>query len=290
MSALPDFDALWNYQDPSGTEAAFRAILDQSDIALSPAYRAELLTQVARTHSLRGQMDQAHELLAQVATILTTDDPALRCARVRYLLELGRTLNSAGDREASRPLFLEAWHRATELEAEFHAVDALHMLAIVSAPTDQVTWALRALEIARRAQDPRARRWEGPLTNNLAWSYHDRGEFAKALTAFESAYAFWLETGREQPIRVARWSVARALRSLGRAAEALAIQQELLAAGDATGFVHEELGECLLALGRDQEAVPHFARAAEALGQDPGFLRREPDRVDRLRRLGGVSG
>ena len=48
----------------------------------------------------------------------------------------------------------------------------------------------------------------------------------------------------------------------------------------------EELGECLLALGRADDARPFFARAAERLGADAWLAAHEPDRLDRLRRLG----
>ena len=54
--------------------------------------------------------------------------------------------------------------------------------------------------------------------------------------------------------RIARWSVACRLRSLGRTEEALAGQQtlaaELEAIGETDEYVTEEIAECLRALGR----------------------------------------
>jgi hypothetical protein len=89
---------------------------------------------------------------------------------------------------------------------------------------------------------------------------------------------------------VERWCVARCLRSLGRAEEALAAQRALLAeveaAGGDPGFEHEEVAECLLALGRGEEARPHFRSAHERLSKDPRLPRDEPARIERLRRLG----
>ena len=53
---------------------------------------------------------------------------------------------------------------------------------------------------------------------------------------------------------IARWCVARCLRSLGRTAEALAEQRalaaELEAVGETDEHVTEEIGECLRELGR----------------------------------------
>ena len=107
-----------------------------------------------------------------------------------------------------------------------------------------------------------------------------------ALAFFEDAIAFRKEQGKADEIRVAEWCFARTLRSLGRHDEALAIQQRLEAEGTEDGFVSEELGELLLLLGRKGAARPKFARAYELLSKDPWLQRDEPDRLDRLRRLG----
>ena len=79
--------------------------------------------------------------------------------------------------------------------------------------------------------------------------------------------------------------------ALGRPAEALAIPDRLAvgtaAAGEpAGGYGAEEAAECLLALGREDEARPRFARAAELLGADAWLVEHEADRIARLRRLG----
>jgi tetratricopeptide (TPR) repeat protein len=106
-----------------------------------------------------------------------------------------------------------------------------------------------------------------------------------ALAFFEDAIAFRKAQGQADEIRVAEWCFARALRSLGRLEEALAIQQRLDAEGTEDGFVSEELGELLVLLGRKTEARPKFARAHELLSKDLGLQRDERDRLDRLRRL-----
>ena len=60
------------------------------------------------------------------------------------------------------------------------------------------------------------------------------------------------------------------------------------AAGEQDGYVEEELGECLLALGRESQARPHFAAAYGLLRSDIWLARDEPARLARLRDLGGV--
>jgi tetratricopeptide (TPR) repeat protein len=80
------------------------------------------------------------------------------------------------------------------------------------------------------------------------------------------------------------------LRALGRIEEALAMQQALFAeyqqSLEEDGYVSEELGECLLALGRPAEARPHFQYAYALLSQDLWLPESEPDRLARLQQLG----
>ncbi|HVU10165.1 MAG TPA: hypothetical protein VHD90_02760, partial [Phototrophicaceae bacterium] len=92
--------------------------------------------------------------------------------------------------------------------------------------------------------------------------------------------------GNAKLIRIARWTVGRTLRALGRIDEALAIQRQLAEIGGDDGYVDEELGECLLALGRNQEAKPHFAIAYAKLSSDAWLVAHEADRLERMRRLG----
>src|SRR5690554_4109825 len=112
-TGLADIDELWDFADPAESERTFRAALTAADTAGDDDYRLQLFTQIARTHSLRRQFDQAHELLDSVEKELTD---ATQMARVRYLLERGRTFNSAGDKATARGHFIEAWERARTID------------------------------------------------------------------------------------------------------------------------------------------------------------------------------
>ncbi len=59
---------------------------------------------------------------------------------------------------------------------------------------------------------------------------------------------------------------------------------------DEDGYVSEELGECLLALGRSAEARAHFQRAYARLSQDIWLAANEPARLARLHRFGSGKG
>ena len=278
-----DIDAYWEYADPAASEDRFRGLLEQAQAD----ERLEVQTQIARTYSLRRDFAQAHRLLDEVERQLATAGAA---PRVRYLLERGRTFNSAGDKERAKPLFVEAWQIASANGLDGLAVDAAHMVPIVVAGAEGAEWTRRGVELARRSHDAKARALLPALLNNHAWNLHDEGRHAEALPVFREAEAAWLATGKQPQGRIARWSVARCLRSLGRFEEALAIQrsleQEWAAAGQADGYVFEEMAELLDATGKPDQAKPYFQRAADELGKDAWFVENEPRRLARLRERG----
>lgn len=289
-TTLHDFDTLWDYDAPDSTEAAFRAILPAARASGRRDYLAQLLTQIARCEGLQMKFDAASKTLHEAETLITKE---MHVARVRLLLERGRVLNSSKQREAAIPLFESAWDLAREAGADGYAVDAAHMLGIVEAGDSSMAWNRKAMAHAEQSSDPKARKWLGSLYNNLGWTYHDRKDYGTALDLFQKALAVRKEAGDRGPILVAEWCVARALRSLNRTEEALAMQRALLeqhrAAGTKDGFVQEEIAECLLALDRTEEARPHFSAAHELLTEDAWLQRDEPERLERLRRLGGVA-
>src|SRR5439155_16688304 len=90
---------------------------------------------------------------------------------------------------------------------------------------------------------------------------------------------------------MARWAVARCLRSLGRLGEALSRQRALLKQDkdekSPDGYVYEEIGECLTAQQKPAEAAPWFRKAYDALSQDPWLTRDQPARIARLLTLAG---
>ena len=285
--AMPPLDDLWDYDDPAGSEARFRAAIEAAEADADPSAADEARTQLARALGLQGRFDDGRAILDRVDAEHPTDDRI----RVRARLERGRLRRSSGDVAGSVAPFEGAWELARTLGEDGLAVDAAHMLALVGAPPGEAIWHERALELADTSPLPAARRWRGSLWNNIGWARFDAGDLDGALAAFETALAARREQGQPKETRVAEWCVARCIRALGRPAEALAIQERLTAetaaAGEPeSGFQAEEIGECLLELGRSEEARPHLARAAELLGADSWLAEHEPDRIARLRRLG----
>lgn len=276
-----DIDTFWEYSDPALSEKRFRNALNstQGDV------RLELLTQIARTYSLRRQFDAAHQVLDEVEKELGN---AGARPQVRYLLERGRIFNSSGEKEKARSFFIEAWEKAQVAHLEGLAVDAAHMVAITYAGSSEaIDWNQRGLAIGRTSNDPKAAALIPAMLNNSAWDLHEIGRYQEALALFEEAQAAWIALGKPQQIRIAKWSVGRCLRSLKRYEEALAIQQfleaEFAAEETADGYVFEEIAENYAALGKHETARSYFRKAFDELSKDEWFVKNEANRLATLK-------
>jgi tetratricopeptide (TPR) repeat protein len=166
-------------------------------------------------------------------------------------------------------------------------------MAFVTPPPEQHQWNLKALALTERTPDLRARKWLIALYNNIGWTYHDEKDYTAALAMFEKALAAAEARGAPAPIRIAKRTIARCLRSHERYDEALSRQialRDAAAEGGADdGFVFEEIGENLLALRRNAEARVSFARAHALLKDDQYLQANEAARLERLRRLGDAQ-
>lgn len=285
MSA--SIDAQWNYADPAASEARFRARLAAA--AQGSREALELETQIARAQGLQREFEVAHRTLDGVEAKLAS---AAARVRVRYLLERGRVYNSAGAPERAVPLFVEASNTALaddEPDAEFYRIDALHMLGIAAPASERMSWNQQALRVAERAKDPRAREWRASLLNNLGWVVFDRGDPSTALAYWQRALDLRVKSGEVDRVRIAKWTVGRGLRAVGRLDEAEAVQLalagELDRAGKPDGFVFEELAEIALAKHDPGAASKWAARAYPLLVADAGFAASEPARLERLKAL-----
>jgi tetratricopeptide (TPR) repeat protein len=290
-SHLPMIDSLWDYDDPSGTRAKFEEILPAAKRSGDRSYYLQLQTQIARTYGLDNEFGKAHTLLDTVEQSLA-DAPGI--ATVRYLLERGRAFRSGGDPAKAESLFVQAFETGKLIGADFCAIDAAHMVALaVASPEDKLKWNLIGVGLAEKSSDPRARGWLGSLCNNIGWDCHDQAKYDQALDMFDKALAFRIEQGKPKDIGIAKWCVARALRSLERYDEALKIQVELKDEYDSTGqqdgYVHEELGELYLVLGKLEESEKAFAAACAELSRDDWFVKNESARLQRIKTLGKIA-
>lgn len=268
-------DALWDFSNPAASHKKFEAALTKS-----PESANELRTQICRSLGLQRKFDEGWAVLAKIPA---NHDPIVE---VRIQLESGRLKNSSGEKQAARPYFDKAFELAVEGKFDFYAVDAAHMLGIVTTGNESLDWTEKAIQMATASKDDRTQNWNGSLLNNLAWTYHDMGEFDKTLTKFQAALEFRQKQEDADRTRIAKWSVARCLRSLKRYEEALQIQREL-EKGPNDGYVWEEIAELLLATNKMHEAKPYFQKAYDALIQDQWLRENEKERLSRMDNLAG---
>jgi tetratricopeptide (TPR) repeat protein len=285
---LPDFDSLWNYNDPKQTEVVFREILKNTDEIAEPIYVAALQTQIARTLGLQQKFTEAHALMDSVQK-KAIDDPTIR---VRYLLEKGRLFNSENRLEEAIPLFQVAFQFSITYNLDYYAIDAAHMIAytLIDFPEKKISWEEKALQMVLETTDVKAKKWEGSLYNNIGWSYFDLKNYPKAIQYFESSLAFENAKKNEESARIARWSIAKCYRMMGETDKALTLFKTLEAEITAQklepdGYVFEEIGECLLAKSQNNDAKPYFKKAFEILSKDIWLQKNESDRLNRLQSL-----
>lgn len=285
---LPDFDKLWDYNNPAETEKKFKEILPQAEESKDKSYLIELLTQVARTEGLQMKFDDAHKTLDRAMKLIKADH--IR-PRIRYMLERGRVYNSSKVYDKAKELFLAAYQQAVKYNEDNLTVDAAHMMGIVEKAEESLKWNEVAMKHAEYSKDENAKKWLGSLYNNTGWTYHDMGDYNKALELFERNVIWHSERNTKQGLSIAKWCAARTLRSLGRTEEALDKQIELSAFNNELGlgedgYNSEEIAECLLALNRGDEAKHYFRKAFELLSKDIWLQENEKERLEKLKKLG----
>lgn len=281
---MTQYDKLWNYNDPAGTEIKFQEALKNMPVE-DISTQLQLLTQIARTQGLQRKFEEAHNTLNEVELNLSEEKEIVH---IRYFLERGRVFNSSGNKQKAEVCFRLSLDVASLLKEDFYAVDALHMLAIVSAPDESIKWNEQAILFTEESKQERAKNWLGSLYNNLGWSYFDKSEFEKALSVFLRALKWRKDKAQIRETFLAKWCVARTLRALNKIDDAIKIQLALFeesANGDMQdGYVYEELAELYL-LKNDPVSKMYFQFAYTELSKDERLVKNEAERIKRLRQL-----
>jgi tetratricopeptide (TPR) repeat protein len=287
-SVLDEIDSLWDYSNPSGSERTFQRVLDASD-GKNAEFQAQILTQIARCQILQRRMDDGHATLDQAARLLSDETPI---AHIRYWLERGRAWNDSGRFADAAAAFVEAFQRAQAVNSDLLCVDAAHMLGVIPPYDTAVIWNQRAIAIAQRSADSRARNWIGTLFMNLGVNHQHLRQYPEAEAAFVSSLTTFEQTGNSARVRVAKLCLSKNLRLSGELGKALSMSSTLLleiqSENEPPGYAFEELAESLLAMGRSEESAPMFAQAYDALSAYPWFPPNENERLVRMRRLGGM--
>src|SRR5438132_5534493 len=288
MGMVGDLDSLWDYEHPGPTEKKFRELLPAALDSLDISYLAELLTQIARAEAIQKKFSEAQKTLDRVERALPRADQRVS---VRYALERGRVLSLSGKPLEAQPRLREAFNLALMLKMDLLAIDAARMIAIAE-PEKALEWNMKALDLAEKSTDARANKAKGPLYSSIGWNHFERREYQEALFMFQKALQFTDQLGDPLKTRTAKWPVAKVLRVIEHTEEALDMQRKLFeeyhGEGKRNGYVYEEIAECLLVLGQEQEAHEWFAAAYAELSKDPRTTR-DQKRLSRLHELGQVG-
>lgn len=265
--------SLWDFNDKAASETRFREALK----TLSADDALEVETQIARTFSLRRDFDTAHRLLDDVEKRMTPSSrPALR---VRYLLERGRTFNSAKQFDTAKPLFQQAYDIAIKEPALIGlAIDAAHMFGFSKDADEAFRWTEIGMKLALSSEHPDAVGWRPGLANNLGSTERERGNLDASMKHFRVALKAHLARSKPLQIRIAYWQVANVHRLQGRIDEALAIQLRIEKEADEAKspdvYIYSELAELFAAQGvtRDVEKAKHYAGLALGLAEKDAWM------------------
>jgi tetratricopeptide (TPR) repeat protein len=284
---LPEINSLWNYSDPAGTEEKFKAILPQAEQFGDKDYLVQLITQIARTQGLQMKFDEAHKTLDKALKMLDSDTSL---GEVRYMLERGRVYNSSKHPDEARKFFIEAYQKASERGFDAYAVDAAHMMGIVEKGDDSLKWNEVAIRDAENSKDEKTKNWLGSLYNNTAWTYFDMKNVDKAMELHQKNVEWHSAKGSVKEHLIAKWSVARVLREMGKYQEALDSQMKLMEETEGKklkedGYGYEEIAENLFLLGKTDESKLYFKKAYDLLSKDIWLTEYEKDRLERLNKM-----
>lgn len=222
-SDLENFDNYWSLGDPTLVEAKFLELLPQAEALKDKSIYLQLLSQVALAQAVQQKFGEAHATLDKAESLLTPD---YKLAHVRILLERGRTYQQANQLDKAKVFFEKSYNLSSQEGFDAHTVNAAHMIAIIEDSVDQkIKWNLIGLQLAEKSKEGST--WLGSLYNNLGRNYMEAKNYAKALHYFEKDLEFEKQQGYAPRIRFAQWSIANALRHLGKSDQALTILSDL---------------------------------------------------------------
>ena len=295
-STLEKFDDLWGTLGyPAAVEQEMTELLPQAEALEDKSIYLQMLSQIALAQALQKKFDTAHKTLDNAEALLTPEYPL---ARARILLERGRTFQQAGNIKEALNYFEQSYEQSKLHNLDAPTINAAHMIAIVVENVeDKIKWNKLALALVETTKDPQAKKWLGPITNNLGQNYLAAKQYDKALPVFQKALELFQKDGYAPSIRMAKWTIAHTLRLLGRTDEALEMLQALskdydviIASGNfdcpqeiiavTRGWVYEDMAEIY-----SQKARVFAALAYDTLSKDEMFRNTEPKRLERLQQI-----
>jgi tetratricopeptide (TPR) repeat protein len=288
---LSQADSVFQSHDYESALEGYRQALEPARREFNRSVEVEALSQMARMCLLLDRRDDGHEWLEQAAERASDSDPM---GWSRYLGVKGRFEWQDNDLKAARETFDQMYVYCNTNALYGRAVDAAHMIAIVSEkPEDQIEWGKLGIEAAEKTDNEK---WLGPLWNNLAGTYYDIQDFASALECYLKAREYHWRFSGEVAKLFADYHVGMTFRALGRLDEAAEWLRPVLAWAErlenhsAIGQTCEDLGDIEKAEGDKTRALELFKRARSEYKLE-GFDKTWPEIWqginERIEQLGG---
>lgn len=212
----------WNFGDPVASRQVFEELLPS---LVDRSEQLDVHAQIARTYSLSGENQECLNYLKP----FWEEGLALGGrAAASLMLEAGRAHRGLGDIEKAR----QGFEDVSVNGPDDLRVDALHMLALVSAGDEVAFFNQKAIALAQNSQDEWAQRWIGSLYNNVGWSCFEASEFEDALEYFESALLARYEFGQNERVAEAQWCIGHTLTTMGRMKDATELHLEMGGKGE----------------------------------------------------------
>ncbi len=160
-TAMQKADEVFNARKYDESLPAYQELLELAELEDIRSAQVEALSQIARCHLLKGDKEACAEWLAKAEQLATPNDPG---GWSRYLGVRGRLEWKRDDNQTAVKTFIEMFDFARGHDLNSRAIDAVHMVAIVGTPEQQIEWGLKGIELA---EETGTTKWLGPLWNNL---------------------------------------------------------------------------------------------------------------------------
>ncbi len=280
---LNQADSLFQVNDYEQAMIIYEKAAAAAESENNTSILTEAYSQVARCYILANNLDQGKYWLAKAEKFANPDQPEgwSRFLGVRGRLEWQEEVSRTGEfspvAKQAADTFKEMYDYCIENKLYSRAIDAAHMVAIVSDMNDRIEWGLKGI---KAAEEGNITEWLGPLWNNHGWNLDEMGKYDQSLAALLKAREYHYQSQDEMSRLIADWSVGHAYRMVGQLDTAQAwimgVYDKAISRyendpspenAEWVGFANKELGEIALARNQYRKALEYLKAARTRLGE-----------------------
>jgi tetratricopeptide (TPR) repeat protein len=260
---LAEADSVFQRREYEPARGLYEEVAQLAEKSGDISSQTEALSQVARCYLIAGDSAAARRWLEQAETLAS---PKQALGWSRYLGVRGRLEWKSNDLNAAKQTFKDQFAYCRDNKLTSRAIDAVHMIAIVGSPDEQIEWGLKGIAEAETTGE---NRWLGPLWNNLAITYSDQKDYQKSYEAFLKAREYHWQFGDEIGKLYADYQIGWVLRMKGDYDQALKWLRPSLAWAERLEFYDvmaqstEDMGEIMIAKGDNRQGLEYLRRALD---------------------------